>query len=636
MGEPSTCPQVRLAYGVTLRATNDGMLVEDDRLHRVRLGEPTERWLVERLAHGHLSDIPAEHANAVTTLLRLGALVPALPPLAVLDRLDIPLEITREVRFIPSGSALCAGEHVLLIADRRDPRLVSDLDAVADLRAHAVVVWASPGETVAVMDDPSAGPCARCALFFDARGPRLVEPVAGAVVASSAHATLERALTAAVAGRYAAHESPLAPGIASVWDSRAGTAALHSFPAHPSCPCARRPRRAGPPFRPQADWQAFQRARFSPVIPLSEREGVVRAAYRSSRGPSPLTVGSFGVAIAAGEQAPLRATAEAIERFAMMHAVADRTDRSMASLDEPTLSAEEIRQLLYRDEEVAAPGFRFGAFDAEVPLAWSWAERASTGARLLVPTSLVGRPPLGSARLADATSNGYACHSDREEAKLRAVLEIVERDAVLLRWYTSEPPLRLAVPGDTSDVRLFLATVDVDLPVVVAATFWEGALRIGSAAATSFEIARARALEELSGQRFVPPSSSVPTTLDAAARGYAPRDHVAHYEGERGRALLDEWADATSLPVAEARTRWPAEGGLSAALDALRRTGLDALFVDRSIPELFGDGWSVIRALVPGTVEMSWGMPYRRLASPRLEKALSLGGTLCPRPHPYA
>lgn len=90
------------------------------------------------------------------------------------------------------------------------------------------------------------------------------------------------------------------------------------------------------------------------------------------------------------------------------------------------------------------------------------------------------------------------------------------------------------------------------------------------------------------------------------------------------------------LVARDLRTRWPHEAGrdrFATVIDVVLRAGLEPLFIDRSLPDLFGR-WRVTRALVPRTVEMSWGQPYRRLASPRLLARLA-GRTPSPWPHPY-
>ena len=352
---------------------------------------------------------------------------------------------------------------------------------------------------------------------------------------------------------------------------------------------------------------------------------------------------SFGVAIAAGPFSRERAVAEGVERFAMLHAPPDIRGRARQTLDAPALDLDAVAALTFRSDERSADGFRFPEMTDALALDWSWAVRASTGDRVLVPTTLVGRPSKGSVRLVDATSNGYACHPDADDAKLRALLEVVERDALLASWYAG---LELAIVADANapaGALVFVATQDIDLPVVlVASCLADGSLRIGSAAGTSFDIALTRALFEIQGQLIVPPNLQLGAPdLDRGHRGYGPRDHVAFYTGARGHALLERWNEAARpVKLGDMQARWPdrapvAKHALGAAIGVLRTAGLDVLFVDRSLPELFGRHCHVTRALVPGAVEMSWGMIYRRLASPRVTRWIAGGAELSTWPHPF-
>lgn len=651
MGEDSRHPSGWcLAYGVSLHATDDGLVIEGDKVRRVRLhNAQLERRLVDALAGWRdLADIGREVgevplARAIEQLRDVGALVARRESIVIVDRLGLSIDVrAAHVVNAETAGAIVESELAIIVGPREDATLGECLERCDLLAIPALLVWTSPGEVVAVLDEPSVAPCARCALSFDGRAATLSAKLPSTKLASAAsdHVRVERAFAADIVARFAASHAPLEAGVASVWNLRAGSAASYSFPRHPSCPCAKRARRKPTKLVPTA-WEDLATTRFTPVIPLGHAGGIARAAYRGARGPWPLSQDAFGIAIAAGRDACERAVGEAIERFAMLHAPPDVRTRACRDVDGSVLGHEAIESLLFDDDTRTSPGFRFPTFTEELPLDWSWATRASSGERVLVPTTLVGRPPKGSTRLVDATSNGYACHPSEEEAKLRAILEIVERDALLLRWYTEQELTRVEDADAPRDTIVLLATVDIDLPVVVAAACLdEGSLRIGSAAATSFDVALARAIRELEGQLSGPPSIGEAPDLTRVDRGYGPRDHVAYYTGEAGRVVLDQWRRCSKTVAAgDLRSRWATDDGsplLAAALDAVTKAGLEVLFVDRSLPEIFGDRCHVARALVPGAVEMSWGMPYRRLASPRIRKALASGARLSSCPHPYA
>jgi hypothetical protein len=127
-------------------------------------------------------------------------------------------------------------------------------------------------------------------------------------------------------------------------------------------------------------------------------------------------------------------------------------------------------------------------------------------------------------------------------------------------------------------------------------------------------------------------------SIDDARRVVGPEDHLRHYQDpSRARAAVTAVHARASSVGASVRSLWPARGAhLGTLLDAVTRANLDVWLADRTLPEVFGDGWHVARALVPGAVELSWGQAYRRLASPRVERWLRVGRTLGTLPHPLA
>lgn len=630
----------RLAYGVSLYATESGLVVDGERRWRISLNDRAlESDIVGSFARSRdLRDPnPERAALALSPLRKVGALArPAR--IAFFDRLGLDVRLSTASTSAQVAADIGTSDLVVICARREDAAVGEALDRCEALGAVALVVVTSRHEVLAVLDDPRAAPCARCALSFDARAAFIAEaePLADSESAHSSHEEVGRLFASAVVARYASMLEPLAAGLASVWDVRAGTAGFHEVPRAPSCRCSTRPegpRGTGTDVR----WDTLARARFAPLVPLGATDSAARVAYRVAREPWPLRRDSFGIAMAVGPACRERAVAEGIERFAMLHGPPTIHGRARRGLEHDVLTLGEIRSLLFQEEDYGAPGFRFVPYDDDLALDWSLGARASTGTHVLVPTSLVARVPKGSVRLVDATSNGYAAHPSADEAKLRALLEVIERDVLLTCWHTSVELERIEEDEGHDERILLRAPSDVDLPIVVAAQLTRGGLRIGSAAGLSFDDAAAAALNELTGQladTTVRPAED----LSRADRGYGPIDHLAYYSNAPGRELFDRWRRARIVNrVHDLRSRWPSRPrSVDGALGPLRALGLDAIFVDRSLPKLFGEGWSVVRALVPGLVEMSWGLRYRRIASHRIADRLLAGAALSTAPHPYA
>jgi thiazole/oxazole-forming peptide maturase SagD family component len=535
-------------------------------------------------------------------------------------------------------------ERLAVVGVRNDARIGDYVQAAHAAGVPLLLAWISPVDVVLCADEPGTSPCVLCALRFDALAPRHILPVDVVVAASAASDSDAKAIARGLVERFIAPGagSP-PPGRALVFELQTCTTSWESFPRHPACTCLPKSDEAATFLDRAPRWDDFDNRRFSPVIPVERHAQGVTAhvLYPGRSSPWPVARASYGVALAAGPHATDRALSEAFERFAMLHAAPDVVGRAARDLDEASLDPLAIASLLHGEDQYALERFRFPRFSSDLVLDWSWAEYARGTGRLLVPTSLIGRPSDRSARLCDATSNGYACHSSRDEARSRALLEVCERDALLLAWYgdTALPHIDgLAVPRGWS---AFLATQDVDAPVVLLATCREdGSLCTGSAAALSFDAAVDGALVELEGQLGGRPPSEHGSSLDLRRTEvrYGPSHHVAFYAGARGREGFAHLARCTErLDAVDLRRRWPSVSAASAADDVVERfanAGLEALFVDRSLPELFGR-WRIVRALVPRAVEMSFGQPYRRLASPRL--LLRMGGReFSTWPHPFA
>lgn len=159
---------------------------------------------------------------------------------------------------------------------------------------------------------------------------------------------------------------------------------------------------------------------------------------------------------------------------------------------------------------------------------------------------------------------------------------------------------------------------------------------MGSAARGSIDQTIAAALQELEvASRAEAPEGPLPDLNDPHAR-IGPLQHVQHYDDpSNAPALAAFLAGRRYVDLDELRERWPGTPRQPESLsDRLIAAGLDPLAIDVGRPDLFGD-WSVIRAVVPGLVELSWGSCYLRVASDRAQRLLAgIDYTSAP-PHPY-
>lgn len=245
-------------------------------------------------------------------------------------------------------------------------------------------------------------------------------------------------------------------------------------------------------------------------------------------------------------------------------------------------------------------------------LPWVEARRLAGPGTRLVPAQLVYYGAPGAPGRAD--SNGCAAGRTLADATLRALLELVERDAVALWWYHRVRRPAVPIPTGNPVVARMLAwldargrdvwvldlTTDLGIPVVVAVSILRGRARprplLGFGARMDRDDAVVRALIELAQEEAI-----VRATDDGRwAQLRADRSWLRH-------ATLDAHPHLVPVPGRQALAAPPApsardRGGREAAAVArlvrrLTRAGLDPLVVDQTRP---GGPCRVVRALVPG------------------------------------
>jgi ribosomal protein S12 methylthiotransferase accessory factor len=112
---------------------------------------------------------------------------------------------------------------------------------------------------------------------------------------------------------------------------------------------------------------------------------------------------------------------------------------------------------IFAERQYADPHFQFDRWEEDSILGWIPGRRLLSGEEIYVPAQLVmfvytrvdDEPRIGL-----ASSGGLASHISTEEAILHAVTELIERDAVNLRWHARIPLDRIVVDTGIGDRRL--------------------------------------------------------------------------------------------------------------------------------------------------------------------------------------
>ncbi|HVF06730.1 MAG TPA: YcaO-like family protein [Frankiaceae bacterium] len=122
---------------------------------------------------------------------------------------------------------------------------------------------------------------------------------------------------------------------------------------------------------------------------------------------------------------------------------------------ERALSPDELP--LFTPEQYAEPGFLFEPFTRHSYLAWLRGERLLSRDKVWVPAQMVeliySLVP-DEALIGYSVSGGLSSHVSRENALYHGITELIERDAVNLRWYCRLPPERLVFDEPIRDPRV--------------------------------------------------------------------------------------------------------------------------------------------------------------------------------------
>jgi ribosomal protein S12 methylthiotransferase accessory factor len=297
------------------------------------------------------------------------------------------------------------------------------------------------------------------------------------------------------------------------------------------------------------------------------------------------------------------AVAEALERYAAHACSLPR--RTRAELD-----GHEVLELedwsLYSDEQRGSPDFPYAAhYDG--PRTYTNVFDLASNRELWVPFELVGLSAEGAGV---STSNGLAAGRSPIQALLRAVQELVERDALMSTWLHGVPGLRVEpLPRHRAEVEALggeIACIDATpaysphpVALVAGRLPLRGAPRFALGAAcraTWHEAAEKAYLEWLQGVVFVAvyrefhPGLAFPSPLDVKSFD----EHAVYYS-----VCPDEWERIPLLRGHAGPTPPAGEDSLEAVVSALHEAGIRIFYRELTTADVRQAGVHAVRALSP-------------------------------------
>jgi len=358
------------------------------------------------------------------------------------------------------------------------------------------------------------------------------------------------------------------------------------------------------------------------------------------------------------DDAARSAIGEGIERYAA--SIWHPSTLTWASFKELGERAFDPRWLVfYDDEQYERADFPFARFDVERPIYWKAGQWLDSNEEVQLPAlaTYMNFPTADGERFCQTTSNGLAAGATFEDAALRALYELIERDAFMLFWLAQRPASRVAMDGSDglthqalreverlgARTELYLIDVGTKHPTMICLGFGDGfswpGLTIGLGTHADVDIALRRAVFEhghygsymrrLMRQgvhKRIRDDEHVLTNLDHGLY-YVNPDHSTALDFFRAYA-----GDPTSL--ADLRCEYRQDATLSACVSCLAEVGIRTAAVDVTTPDIKLAPIRVVRAFGIHMQPIHFGTANRRLKNPRLDRLLS--NTAETSPHPIA
>ncbi|HEX8451668.1 MAG TPA: YcaO-like family protein [Longimicrobium sp.] len=329
------------------------------------------------------------------------------------------------------------------------------------------------------------------------------------------------------------------------------------------------------------------------------------------------------------------AVGEAVERYAA--AVYDHREHRYCSyneLQDEAVAPEEFALYTPRQYEEYAgrelgQGF-YAPFNRDTVTSWVRGHNLTTGRDTLVPGPFVFLPYRfrpGEDYIVDSISSGCACSRSRDDATLKALFEVLERDQIIIAWNNRLSLPRVRFDGDDELGAIFRerfdspglrfemvnATLDLGIPTFVSFAIHEptGVL-VGSATRLNPLEGAIKALLE-SAQGIVgwkrelfdgPPERFRDDHTDVI--DFNQHSKVYMLPGMR-KHMEFLWGDNEPVPVSSIEnvaTGDPARD-LAICVERLKARGLEVITVDLTPSDVREAGLHVMRVVVPGIQVMN-------------------------------
>ena len=395
---------------------------------------------------------------------------------------------------------------------------------------------------------------------------------------------------------------------------------------------------------------------------LADTQDIIGTSFSDPTGSSQL---DRGAALAA-------TIGEALERYSASYLPPGAHVILASARDLGPEAVDPAQFALFSEAQHADPEFPYERFIDTTVIRWVRGFELPSGQPKYLPLQLTYMPwhfrQSDEAAIGHATSSGIACGPTLEEAILTGLLEVIERDAVMLTWYNRLSLPRLEWTGHAGltalaeryfePAGLRYTAVDLSVFLGVPTAFGVvrghpgvvGAIGVGAGSAPTVEVAWRKALAEaFSVQRWIRDRAlEAPERVGLDADEIATfTDHCLYYV-THDRAELTSFLDASPETV-DVGGVGPLEGDtvlgqIEAIMRRLHARGVTAYAVDITAPDVRDAGFAVAHVIAPELcpLDVLAGVRFlgaRRLYTAAYESGLVpaplTGDDLNPLPHPF-
>jgi len=255
--------------------------------------------------------------------------------------------------------------------------------------------------------------------------------------------------------------------------------------------------------------------------------------------------------------------------------------------------------------------------DSTGELKWVEGQDLATTERVMLPAEFVHYPP-PSRRYRSPVTTGLGLGNSGTGAILSGLYEVIERDAMMLSWYSSFDPLALALDDDVFetlvrraqseglDVTPLLLTQDVDVPVVAVAVQRDEWPQLALGSGAHLDVNRAarsaltEALQNWTELRGMGPEEAN-NAMGAIGQYASAPDTVADFV-DADTAIPAESVGPDELPAGDDE--------LTAVLDRLDEAELNAYAARTTTRDVEQLGFEAVRVVVPQAQPLAFGSMY--------------------------